>query len=344
MPVMTCGSKLAHLLETYGVSHVFGIPGVHNVELYRGLWQTGIRHVSPRHEQGAGFMADGYARASGRPGVAIVITGPGLTNIATAMGQAYGDSVPLLLISSVNRRHELGLGKGYLHELQNQRNLSAGVTAFTHTLQRASELEDVLAAAFAVFNSSRPRPVNIEIPIDIGESKDEFDPAAARAVRTTAPGPDPAAIAEAAALLKAQKRVAILAGGGAVKAADQVARLAGRLKAPVVTTTNARGLLPVDHPLNALFGIAYDEGRAVLDEAGAVLAIGTEFGETDYDYYSSGPLRPKAPLVRIDIDPRMIALGPRAAVGLVADSGLAVEASIGRSGPSRRASATRAGR
>jgi glyoxylate carboligase len=89
----TCGELLVRLLEAYGVELVFGIPGVHTVELYRGLPKTGIRHVTPRHEQGAGFMADGYARVTGKPGVCFIITGPGMTNILTAMGQAYGDSV-----------------------------------------------------------------------------------------------------------------------------------------------------------------------------------------------------------------------------------------------------------
>ena len=85
----TCGEVLANLLEGYGVDHVFGIPGVHTVELYRGLARSGIRHITPRHEQGAGFMADGYARTRGKPGVCFIITGPGMTNITTAMGQAY---------------------------------------------------------------------------------------------------------------------------------------------------------------------------------------------------------------------------------------------------------------
>ena len=108
----TCGEMLVQLLEAYGVEMVFGIPGVHTVELYRGLPATGIRHVTPRHEQGAGFMADGYARVSGKPGVCFIITGPGMTNILTAMGQAYADSIPMLVISSVNRTDQLGHGRG----------------------------------------------------------------------------------------------------------------------------------------------------------------------------------------------------------------------------------------
>ena len=113
----TVGTYLIEALEALGVRHVFGIPGVHNLELYRGLAASGIRHVAARHEQGLGFMADGYARVSGQVGVCFTITGPGLTNIATAMGQAYADSVPLLVISSENRRGEIGTGRGYLHEL-----------------------------------------------------------------------------------------------------------------------------------------------------------------------------------------------------------------------------------
>ena len=107
----TVGMYLAELLAAYGVEVIFGIPGVHTVELYRGLPNTLIRHVTPRHEQGAGFMADGYARVTGRPGVCFIITGPGMTNIATAMGQAYADSVPMLVISSVNALGQIGSGE-----------------------------------------------------------------------------------------------------------------------------------------------------------------------------------------------------------------------------------------
>src|SRR5512134_4125485 len=113
----TVGMYLAELLEAYGVEVIFGIPGVHTVELYRGLPNTKLRHITPRHEQGAGFMADGYARVAGRPGVCFIITGPGMTNILTAMGQAYADSVPMLVISTTNRREHLRMGHGHLHEL-----------------------------------------------------------------------------------------------------------------------------------------------------------------------------------------------------------------------------------
>src|SRR5262244_4280290 len=125
----TCGELLVRLLEAHGVELVFGIPGVHTVELYRGLPATRIRHVTPRHEQGAGFMADGYARVTGKPGVCFIITGPGMTNIATAMGQAYADSVPMLVISAVNRTEQLGMGDGRRHQLPNRRDMVAGARA-----------------------------------------------------------------------------------------------------------------------------------------------------------------------------------------------------------------------
>ncbi|MCG3861594.1 hypothetical protein I3247_08330, partial [Psychrobacter sp. Ps5] len=110
---MTCGELLVQWLEYYEVETVFGIPGVHTVELYRGLPNTNIRHVTPRHEQGAGFMADGYYRASGKVGVCFIITGPGMTNIMTAMAQALADSIPMLVISSVNKVQHTGSGEGH---------------------------------------------------------------------------------------------------------------------------------------------------------------------------------------------------------------------------------------
>src|ERR1700694_4087691 len=126
-PMKKLGSYLIEALEAAGVRPVFVIPGVHNLELYRGLEGAALRHVTGRHEQGLGFMADGYARVTGQPGVCFTITGPGLTNIITAMGEAYGDSIPLIVISSENRRDEIGTGWGFLHELPDQLGIAAKV-------------------------------------------------------------------------------------------------------------------------------------------------------------------------------------------------------------------------
>src|SRR6056297_2569188 len=154
----TIGEALVRRLEAQGVDTVFGIPGVHTVELYRGLAASPIRHVTPRHEQGAGFMADGYARASGKPGVALVITGPGLTNTLTPMAQARADSVPMLVISGVNVLSSLGKGLGHLHELPDQSALAATVALDSARVTTADGLTDAVDHAFARMAEGRPGP------------------------------------------------------------------------------------------------------------------------------------------------------------------------------------------
>ncbi len=160
----TVGEALVQRLEALGVRHVFGIPGVHTVELYRGLASSKIRHITPRHEQGAGFMADGYARASGEPGVAFVITGPGLTNALTAMAQARADSVPMLVVSGVNRRATLGRALGHLHELPDQLGLSETVSIKAWHVDDATGLAPALDAAFEAMGGQRGGPYHIQIP------------------------------------------------------------------------------------------------------------------------------------------------------------------------------------
>ncbi|MCZ6797051.1 MAG: thiamine pyrophosphate-binding protein, partial [Gammaproteobacteria bacterium] len=242
----TCGEVLVEILENYGVDTIFGIPGVHTVELYRGLENTAIRHVTPRHEQGAGFMADGYNRATGKIAACFIITGPGMTNIATAMGQALADSIPMLVISSVNRTRELGLGEGRLHELPAQRNMISGVTRFSHTLLSADELPRVLARAFAVFNAQRPGPVHIEIPIDIITAPADQLNKQAFAL-PGAFGPAAQAIDDCAALLAAAERPLIAIGGGAINSGAELTALAEMLDAPVVNTVNAKGVMAYSH-------------------------------------------------------------------------------------------------
>ena len=155
---MTCGEALIQLLERYGVDTVFGIPGEHTLELYRGIRNGNVRHVLARNEQGAGFMADGYGRSTGRPGVC-TITGPGVTNAATPMGQAYADSIPLLVISSANASETLGKGWGCLHEISDQRAVTAPLTAFSAMIRTPEDLPELIAQAFTVFRSARPRPI-----------------------------------------------------------------------------------------------------------------------------------------------------------------------------------------
>jgi acetolactate synthase-1/2/3 large subunit len=321
----TCGEFLVKQLEAWGVDTVFGIPGVHTVELYRGLPQSGIRHITPRHEQGAGFMADGYARVTGKPGVCFIITGPGMTNILTAMAQAYADSIPMLVISSVNERSRLGSGNGYLHELSDQRGLTAGVTAFSHTVLSVEQLPEVLARAFAVFDSERPRPVHIELPLDIITANAAHMRVLPRA-RLSRPAPALALIREAAAKLRAAQQPLLLIGGGCLDAAEEIAALANALDAPTALTINAKGLLPADHPLLLGSNQSLIPVRELAAAADVILAIGTELGETDYDVVFNGGFALNGELIRIDIDPQQLVRNHAPTLAIHSDAKLAMSA------------------
>lgn len=346
---MSIGTYLIQLLTAHGVDTVFGIPGVHTVELYRGLANSTIRHVTPRHEQGAGFMADGYARASGKVGVCFIITGPGITNSLTAMAQAYGDSIPMLVISTVNAHGHMGSGEGWLHELPDQQALVSGVTAFSRTIHHPDELEPAMAQAFAVFETARPRPVHLELPIDVLQSGIEHLPLPATHRRALRPAPDRDALVSVAKQLSAARTPVVLAGGGA-RTAMSLTSLAEALDAPVVMTTNARGLLAVDHPLGVSLSASLPETRQLISSADVVLALGTELGPTDYDMYEDGGFSIPGTLLRIDIDPLQLRRGPRAELALVGDVNLAVDALLANVVPrgskdgASRASAARQGR
>ena len=320
-PHQSTGVYLIRLLKTYGVEVVFGIPGVHTVELYRGLAGSGLRHITPRHEQGAGFMADGYARASGKPGVCFIISGPGMTNIVTAMGQAYGDSIPMLVISTVNAHGRMGSGEGWLHEMPNQSALVSGVSAFSRTVNRPEELAPALAQAFAIFDSARPRPVHIELPINVMLADASHLAVPADPPRLRRPAPAAEGIAAAAALLNGSNTPLILAGGGAVRSAGRLKQLAEALDAPVVMTTNARGILPPDHPLGVSLTPSMPQTRALVAASDVVLALGTELGPTDYDFYEDGGFVLPGKLIRVDIDPAQIMRSHMPSLGLVGDVG-----------------------
>ena len=163
----TCGEALIRLLAAYGVDTVFGIPGVHTLDVYRGIANSGIRHVQAKNEQGAGFMADGYARASGKPGVCTLITGPGVTNAATPMGQAFADSIAMLVISSENATDTLGKGWGCLHEITNQQAVTEPLTALSATALSPDDVPELIGQAFSLFSTGRRRPVHLSIPVDV---------------------------------------------------------------------------------------------------------------------------------------------------------------------------------
>jgi acetolactate synthase-1/2/3 large subunit len=340
----TLGQYLVEALDSLGVGHVFGIPGVHNLELYRALPRSRIRHVTGRHEQGLGFMADGYARASGRPGVCFTITGPGLTNIATAMGQAYQDSIPMLVISSQNRRDESDGGRGFLHELPGQVTIAREISGFARRISAPAELPEALTQAFRLFAVARPRPAYIEIPRDLLASRVRGLPLPE--VRSRAPARPAAAASITAAVgaLNEARRPVLLAGGGAIGAAAEVRRIAELLDAPVVMTVNGRGILPPDHPLAVPYSPSLAPVRALIAAADLVLAVGTELGPTDYDMYGLRPFPPPAQLLRIDIDEAQTTRNAAPAVALTGDARATLEAILGSElgGARRRSGASRA--
>jgi acetolactate synthase I/II/III large subunit len=298
----TLGSYLIETLEAQQVRHVFGIPGVHNLELYRGLAASSIRHITGRHEQGLGFMADGYARLSGRPGVCFTITGPGLTNILTAMGQAYGDSIPLVVIASENQRAQIGTGRGFLHELPDQLGLAARVSVSAERVQAPSALPEALARSFAAATAQRPRPAYLEIPRDLlAADASGLPPPVAWPCAPSQLAPAPL-IAEAARRLAAARSPVVLAGGGALQAGDEIRQLCEHLGAPLVMTINARGLLPPRHPLAVSLSPSLAPVRAMIAAADLVLAVGTELGPTDYDLYSTEDFPALPTLIRIDVE------------------------------------------
>jgi acetolactate synthase-1/2/3 large subunit len=308
MAGMTVGQALVAGLRARGVRTVFGIPGVHTIELYRGLAGSGLRHVTPRHEAGAGFMADGYARATGRPGVAFVITGPGLTNALTPMAQARADSVPMLVVSGVNPVVTFGRGHGYLHELPDQRAMAATVALRSIRVEQADDVGPALDAAWQVFEGGRPGPVHIEVPRDVmGAPGVEQAPGAPAAP----PVPAQAEIAAAVARIEQAARVVILAGGGAVRAGAPLARLAERLDAPVVLTVNARGLMH-GAPLVVPASPSLVAVRDLLADAECVLALGTELGQTDADMYATGRMPALPGLIRVDLSAEALAAWPSA--------------------------------
>lgn len=315
----TCGEYLVRQLEAYGIEMIFGIPGVHTIELYRGLERTSMRHITPRHEQGAGFMADGYARVKGKPAACFIITGPGMTNILTAMGQAYADSIPMLVISSVNAVATLGMRQGRLHELYSQRDMVSGVSAFSHTVLCPSELPEVLAKAFAVFSSERPRPVHIEIPTDVITQLVEmpiYPPAKLYRSRVCDHG-----IEDVYAQLQSAKNPYLFIGGGVINADQaQLVHIAESFDMPVLNTTNAKGAFPPRHLLSIGSLHTTDVMREEIAKADVILAIGTELGETDYDVAFDGGFKLNAKIIRVDIDPAQLHSNYLSSIGIVSDA------------------------
>ncbi len=317
---MTCGEATIRLLGHYGVREVFGIPGVHTLDFCRGLDTGEVRHIQSRNEQGAGFMAEGYARATGKPGVALVISGPGVTNAATAVGQAWADSLPLLLLSAEASSETIGKGWGVLHEITEQREVTRPLTALSATAHRPQDVPELMAQAFSIFAGERPRPVHLSIPIDVlgQEVGDDWQPVPL----PSRPGPAAGLVDDAAAVLRAATRPVIMIGGGAAEAGPGLTRVAEALGAAVIASTAGKGIVPDDHPLSLSGSTVREEVRQFLGQADAILAVGTELSETD-SFVERLDINGR--LIRVDIDPgKMNDLYP-ADVAIISDAAPVIE-------------------
>ena len=321
---MKGGQAAIRALESQGVEVVFGIPGVHTLEIYDALVDSPIRHVLARHEQGAGFMADGYARASGKPGVAVIITGPGITNVMTAIGEAYTDSSPVLVLSSNVEQQWAGKMLGHLHDLSDQLGVMSAVTKWNARATNVGEIPGLIANAFQQMNSGRPRPTHVEVPLDVLSDFGAAD--MAPMTQPTAVEPSAVDVERAISLLSAAQRIVIWCGGGAVSSAagDAIVGIAERLGAPVVTSVMGKGSVPGDHPL--VLGRAWEQGNAVdelLRTADAALVFGSKLGAME-THYQRMPM--PATLIRIDVDPEEVNRNYEPAHTVVGDARLAANA------------------
>ena len=256
-----------------------------------------MKAVAPRNEQGASFMADGYARVTGKPGVCTLITGPGVTNATTGIGQAFADSIPMLIISSANDSQSLGKGWGRLHESTDLCAITRQITAFSVMVHDQSELPRYLAKAFALFSAQRPRPVHIAIPIDVMEMMvtEDWSPE----VVPSLPIPSDGSISDAATLLASSQQTVMVVGGGCQQASFEVTQLAELLNVGVIASNAGKGVMSDASPLSLGGGIISPAIQDYLGKADVVLAIGTELGEADSFIYDL-PVNGK--IIRIDID------------------------------------------
>jgi thiamine pyrophosphate-dependent acetolactate synthase large subunit-like protein len=317
----TGGEWIVEALRAQGVRHVFGLPGVHNLAIYDALIrQRDIAHILSRHEQGAGFMADGYARSSGRPGVVLVTTGPGATNVLTPLVESYADGQPVLVLMSDIPAAQIGKGLGALHEVSNQIDCFKPVCGWAETIYDAREIPAAVERAFHLFRTGRQRPIALSLPTDLLVAKTE---GRREAFRDGPPECDPGLIDDAARHLRSAKRPLIVAGGGVISAgaSAELAALARRLGAPVITSVMGRGAIPETDPLWLGVLPNYRSTQAALERADVVLAVGCRFTHrSTKGLMLKLDFKPEQALIHLDIDPSVIGLMHRASVAIVGDA------------------------
>ena len=312
---LTGGEALLQSLKRQGVDTLFALPGVQLDGFFAALYddRASFRVIHPRHEQATAYMADGFARATGREGVCVVVPGPGLLNATAALSTAYSVNSPVLCVTGQIRSDMIGIGRGLLHEIPNQLGMIGSVTKHAARALSPGAVPSLVDEAFVQLRSGRPRPVEIEVPHDTLFAREEVTllPPAADRVR---PGGNPELLERAAKLLGEAKMPAIFAGGG-INRADanaELLALAELLEAPVVVTGNGRGAISDRHYLAQ--GQLAD--RSIYESADVVLAVGTRFGAQGESYRKWEPERT---IIHIDIDPEELGRNVKTDLPIVAD-------------------------
>ena len=333
MPARTGAHLLVESLIGEGVDLLFGIPGVGTLAVYDVFVDhPELRHIEVRHEQSAIFMADGFARATGRVGVAFTSNGPGALNTITAMATAQNDSVPVLHLVSENPPEVRRKGKGHFHDISDQFGIFRPVSGHAAQVALPDEIPAAVHSAFFALRNRRPRPALVE-----------FANEALTSVATTAPGGrapsmerpiDPDALARATAVLAESERPLVWAGGGVAtpEAASALLRVVERLGAPTITTQKGKGAIPSEHPLHVGNWANEQPVRDLIAECDVLLAVGTRFS-----YFPTGGWSLRLPdrIIQIDIDPAEIGRNYRVETGLVGDAGVllgAVDSALDRLG------------
>jgi acetolactate synthase I/II/III large subunit len=320
MPKMTGGEATVQALLGHGIDTLFVLPGVQNDPLFSALYDAAerLRVVVTRHEQAAGYMAYGYAAASGRPGAYCVVPGPGFLNTTAALATAYACNAPVLCLAGQVPLRRIGRGFGLLHELPDQLGIMQRLTKWAARIEAPHEAPRLIAAAFEQMQTGRPRPVALEVPMDVLAEEAWLAADMPRARTIVHPELDPEAIERAAGLLNDAARPMIFVGGGAQDASAQVRQLALRLDAPVVAGWMGQGVMDGRAPLSLSLTMAH----RLWPEVDVALAIGSRFQRVQTDWGIDDDVK----VIRIDLDPIEISRHARPEVALLADAGEALDA------------------
>ena len=298
-PERTTARAVLETLHGYGIDTVFGIPGTHSLEFYRPLRELGIRPITTRHEQGASYGADGWSQVRGLPGVVITTSGPGLLNSLSGAATAYAESRPMILLSPGRPVGHDFRDIGSLHETKNPSAAVNAIVGVSRRVTSAAEAVTMIHDAMRDFAHSRPRPIHIEIPLDILEAPADVPESATAPRPLGEPAPAPEAdVAAAVEALAASERPVILAGGGSLAAGEHLLELAELLEAPVITTTNGKGAIPEKHRLSLGADLRLSTAHEFLRSRDALLVIGSKVGEAEL---WGGDITPQGPVVRVDI-------------------------------------------